>query len=163
MSDLGDLLMHRPALSGPVGGGARVTALPEGWVLHLLGRVGAAAPELDGLRVAGPGQWFLVSDAPVDVAALAARFPDLAICDQGHGRVRIAVEGPEAMAMLAKGTAVDLERMAVGASAQTLIGPIGVHLTRTGPRAFELMVLRGFADSLWHDLDGMAAEYESRA
>ena len=50
-----------------------------------------------------------------------------------------------------------------GASAQTLIGPIGVHLTRTGPRAFELMVLRGFADSLWHDLDGMAAEYESRA
>ena len=159
MSDLGDGFTHRPALAGPVGGGARVTALPEGGVLHLLARAGAPAPELDGLRAAGPGQWFLVSEAPADVAALAARFPDLAICDQGHGRVRIAVEGPRAAEMLAKGTAVDLERMAVGASAQTLIGPIGAHLTRTGDQAFELMVLRGFADSLWRDLEAMAAEW----
>ncbi len=150
---------HRPALSGQTGVGARITALPEGGVVLLLGRAGAPAPDLAGLRPAGPGQWLLVSDAPVDIAALAARLPDVAVCDQGHGRVRIAVEGPRAAAMLAKGTAVDLERMAVGASAQTLVGPIGVHLTRTGEAAFELMVLRGFAESLWHDLGEMAAEY----
>lgn len=159
MSDADDGFTHRSALSGSVGGGARITALPEGGVLHLLGRAGAPAPELEGLRAAGPGQWFLVSGAPLDVAALAARFPNLAICDQGHGRARIAVEGPRAADMLAKGTAVDLERMALGASAQTLVGPIGAHLTRTGEQAFELLVLRGFADSLWHDLEAMAAEW----
>lgn len=159
MSDPVGEFTHRSALAGPVGGGARITALPEGGVLHLLGRAGSPAPELDGLRAAGPGQWFLVSDAPFDAAALAARFPDLAISDQGHGRVRIAVEGPRAADMLAKGTAIDLERMPLGASAQTLVGPIGAHLTRTGEQSFELMVLRGFAASLWHDLEAMAAEW----
>ena len=41
----------------------------------------------------------------------------------------------------------------------TLIGHIAVHLTRTGPDRFELMVLRGFAESLWHDLETMSAEF----
>lgn len=156
-------LLHRPALGGPIAGGVTLTALPEGRVLHLLARAGAPAPDLDGLRPMAPGQWLLVGDHPMDgaeVARLAARLPDVAICDQSHGRVRIAVAGPRAAAMLAKGTAVDLDAMAVGASAATLVGPIGVHLTRTGGQAFELVVLRGFAESLWHDLAAMAAEYD---
>ncbi|PJN92673.1 hypothetical protein CNY89_27640 [Amaricoccus sp. HAR-UPW-R2A-40] len=41
----------------------------------------------------------------------------------------------------------------------TMLGPIGVHLTRTGPEAFEVMALRSFAVSLWTDLMEMAAEY----
>lgn len=164
MSDLqkeiGDFL-HRPALAG-LEGGVQLTALPEGHVILMLGRAGASSPALDGLRLAGPGQWFLVGDAPLsaaEVAALAAT-PDCAISDQSHGRARIAVVGPCAAALLAKGTALDLEGLAVGASATTLLGPIGVHLTRTGPEAFELMALRSFAVSLWTDLMEMAAEYE---
>ena len=47
----------------------------------------------------------------------------------------------------------------MGASASTLVGPLGVHLTRTARRRYELMVLRSFAEALWHDLEVMAAEY----
>lgn len=155
---MSEMFVHRPAL----GGGATLRALPEGCVVLLLGRAGAPAPDVEGLRAAGPGQWFLVGDAPLGPkgpAALAARFPGMALSDQSHGRVRIVVEGDKAAAMLAKGTAVDLDGLGIGASATTLVGPLGVHLTRTGATAFELMVLRSFAAALWHDLEAMAAEY----
>lgn len=153
---------HREINRAALGGGVAVAALPEGHVVLLLAKAGAPAPDVEGLRPAGPGQWFLVGDAPLTEAgraALAARLPGVALSDQSHGRVRIAVSGPQAVAMLAKGTAVDLERMEIGQSATTLVGPLGVHLTRTGTAAFELMVLRSFAAALWHDLDVMAAEY----
>lgn len=152
---------HREINRAAIGGGVTLAALP-GHVLLLLTRAGAPAPDLEGLRPAAPGQWFLVGDAPLadaDLAALADRLPDVAISDQSHGRVQIATSGPSVCAMLAKGTAVDLERMAVGASATTMIGPLGVHLTRTSETAFELLVLRSFADALWHDLGAMALEY----
>ena len=150
------------ALGGAGGRGVTLTALPEGHVVLLLTRAGAPAPDLPGLRPAGPGQWFVVGDSPLAAAELAAlaRLPGVAVSDQSHGRVRIAVAGAQAAAaMLAKGTAVDLEALPVGASTATLIGPLGVHLTRTADRAFELVVLRSFAAALWHDLEVMAAEY----
>ena len=149
------------ALRGAAGGGVTLSALPEGHVVLLLTRAGAPAPDLPGLRPAGPGQWFMVGDSPLAAAELAAlaRLPGVAVSDQSHGRVRIAVAGAQAAAMLAKGTAVDLEALPVGASTATLIGPLGVHLTRTADRAFELVVLRSFAAALWHDLEVMAAEY----
>ena len=150
------------ALRGAAGGGVTLSALPEGHVVLLLTRAGAPAPDLPGLRPAGPGQWFLVGDSPLaaaELAELVARLPDVAVSDQSHGRVRIAVAGGQAAAMLAKGTAVDLEALPVGASTGTLVGPLGVHLTRTAETAYELMVLRSFAAALWHDLEAMAAEY----
>lgn len=149
---------HSPAVRGAV----TLTALPEGHVVLLLTRAGAPAPDAPGLRPAGPGQWFMVGDTPLGaegLAALAARLPDVAVSDQSHGRVRIAVGGAQAAAMLAKGTAVDLEALPVGASTSTLVGPMGVHLTRTAEETYELMVLRSFAAALWHDLEVMAAEY----
>ena len=161
-SDAPAAFTHRPALGAALGSGVTLTALPEGHVVLLLTRAGAPAPDLPGLRPAGPGQWLLVGDAPLaadDLAALAARLPDVALSEQSHGRVRIAVVGAQAAAMLARGTAVDLDVLAIGRSATTMIGPIGVHLTRTGAGAFELMVLRSFAAALWHDLKAMAAEY----
>ncbi|MFT3973555.1 MAG: sarcosine oxidase subunit gamma family protein [Amaricoccus sp.] len=161
---MSEMFSHRPALGPALGSGVTLTALPEGGhVVLLLTRAGAPAPDVAGLRPAelrpaGPGQWFVVGDGPADLAALRA-LPDVAVSDQSHGRVRIAVAGAQAAAMLAKGTAVDLDGLAVGASVTTLVGPLGVHLTRTGPAAFELMVLRSFAAALWHDLGAMAAEY----
>lgn len=139
-------------------GAVRITQLPDGGVLLLLGRAGAPAPVMPGadLRPAGPGQWFLIGEA--DRAALAA-LPDVAVSEQGHGRVRIEVAGAPVAAMLAKGTAVDLDALEVGRSVTTLIGPIGAHLTRTGAECFELLVLRGFAGALLHDLGIMAREY----
>ena len=153
---------HRQALHGAGGNGVTLRALPEGHVILLMTRAGAQAPDLPGLRPAGPGQWFMVGQAPLqaeDFAALVARLPDVAVSDQSHGRVRIVVEGAKAPAMLAKGTAVDLDAMAIGASTTTLVGQLGVHLTKTAAATYELMVLRSFAEALWHDLEAMAAEY----
>ena len=41
----------------------------------------------------------------------------------------------------------------------TLIGHISVHMTRAAPDRFELMVLRGFAESLWEEIAHMGAEF----
>lgn len=159
---MSETFAHRPALGPALGSGVTLRALPEGHVVLLLGQAGADAPDIPGLRPAGPAQWFMVGDQALshgELAGLADRLGDMAVSDQSHGRVRIAVEGGKAADMLAKGTAVDLQRLGVGASATTLVGPLGVHLTRTGEAAFELMVLRSFAAALWHDLEAMAAEY----
>jgi sarcosine oxidase subunit gamma len=153
--------IHRAALGGALGAGVTLRALPEGHVVLLLTRTGAPVPDVPGLRPAGPGQWFLVGEATLaaeELAALAG-LPGVAVSDQSHGRVRIEVAGEKAAAMLAKGTALDLEALAVGASATTLVGPLGVHLTRTGATSYELMALRSFAAALWYDLEAMAAEY----
>jgi sarcosine oxidase subunit gamma len=104
----------------------------------------------------------MVGDVPLNAeefAGLVSRLPDVAVSDQSHGRVRIVVDGAKAAAMLAKGTAVDLEALAVGACATTLVGTLGVHLTRTAATTYEVMVLRSFAAVLWEDLEVMAAEY----
>jgi sarcosine oxidase subunit gamma len=63
--------------------------------------------------------------------------------------------------VLAKGTAVDLTLSAfpIGKSTTTLIGHIAAHITRMSAEGFEIMVLRGFAESLWDDLARMSAEF----
>ncbi|THK36508.1 sarcosine oxidase subunit gamma [Ensifer sp. MPMI2T] len=168
----------RPALGSaprPGSRGLSITAMPEGHVVQVLGR--PHAPDLFGVleratgaahrsvRAAGPGQWFIVGDAPLsrdEFAALSTALqPHATAVDQSHGRVRIRVEGTIVERMLAKGTAVDLDPGAfpVGTSAMTLLGHVSVHLTRIEIAAFEVMVLRGFAESLWEDLVRMSVEF----
>lgn len=169
-------IAHRPAVTSAFAsrkGAISLQALPEGRVIHILGKpdgedLGAMLGELagsadHGVRTAGPGQWFIVDDQPIAVDEMQALFAKLAPhafgVDQSHGRVRIGISGRAVADVLAKGTAVDIETLAAGQSATTLIGHISVHMTRTGPETFELMVLRGFAESLWDDLVRMSAEY----
>ncbi len=99
--------------------------------------------------------------------ALAAELRDLvgdtaALLDLSHGRSLIRLGGPEARALLACGTAVDLapERFAPGACAATQLGPIAVtlHLRSAAP-AFDLLVARGFAESLWDWVLGRARRF----
>ena len=80
----------------------------------------------------------------------------------GLGVAALAIPGvgPLAAAGAIAASAVP-EAMAIGASAATLFGPIGAHLTRTGPEAWEILVLRSFADSLRQDLEEMAREFEA--
>lgn len=160
---MSDAILSDAILSDDCAARAPVTVAlrPAGPMVLLLGPPGAAAPDLPGLRAFAPGQWLLLDAAAADPAALAARLPGFAVSEQGHGRLRLAVEGPAAAALLAMGTGADLEAMAVGASAATLFGPIGAHLTRTGPDAWEILVLRSFADSLRQDLEEMAREFEA--
>lgn len=155
--------------------GVTLEALPGGTILHLLARpmqIDAAssfsakvsAAGLD-LRVVAPGQWFatapMVMSAPELVAFSHTLKLAVDVVDQSHGRVGIALHGPMAARVLAKGTAVDLDPSAfpVGRSATTLIGHIAAHLTRVDAERFEIVVLRGFAGSLFDDLSQMSLEF----
>ena len=169
-------LIHRPAVSEAITSGTGAVALqapPEGRVIHVLGKPDGgdlrrilaefAGSEPRGLRSAGPGQWFIVGDTPMthdEFQAMAAKLaPHAFLVDQSHGRVRIGLKGTRIADVLAKGTGVDLDGIAVGETAMTLVGHISVHLTRLAPDAIELMVLRGFAESLWDDLVRMSREF----
>lgn len=177
-------LLHRSALVGAKAGsfgatstGSRIAlaALAEGHVLQVLAahrsgdlqslvaQIGDGGPY--AVRAYGPGQWFVVGDAALSAADLSSKAVLLAgkasIADQSHGRVRIGISGTSVEAVLAKGTAVDLDQahFIIGHSAVTLIGHISALITRTGVDSFELMVLRGFAESLWDDLVQMSLEF----
>lgn len=130
-------------------------------IVQVLGKPGDAAPTVPAgfdMRSAGPGQWFAVGAADQAIPALGAGVYGV---DQSHGRVLIRISGASVRSVLAKGTAIDLhpDQFAIGAAATTLIGHIAVNLCRTGEDVFELLVLRGFAESLWHELETMCAEF----
>lgn len=171
-------LQYRSALGGrqiPRRRGVTPRVLPEGCVLHILGKASdgdisaairaALGSQAHAVRFVAPGQWFVVGDRPLstadlsEVAATLAPFGD--VVEQSHGRVRIEIVGENATAVLAKGTAVDLSLTAfpIGYATSTLVGHINAHLTRTGADAFEVLVLRSFAESLWEQLEAMSAEF----
>ncbi|WP_342723782.1 sarcosine oxidase subunit gamma family protein [Bradyrhizobium sp. B097] len=110
------------------------------------------------VRPVSPGQWFIVSETAIPQDALRGMLESLAPeavgIDQSHGRVRIAISGPTVERTLAKGTGVDLalSTFPIGHATTTLFGHIAAHLTRIDETSFELIVLRGFAESLWDDL-----------
>jgi sarcosine oxidase subunit gamma len=157
------------------GAGISLVAVPEGSLLHILGMPDGIdlAPVLSELsdavpfsaRRVAPGQWFLIGNEPLPHDALAAISLKLEgkadVIDQSHGRIRIRVGGRMVERVLSKGTGVDLHDRVfpVGHSATCLVGHIASHLTRVDVDAFELIVLRGFAESLWDDLARMSSEY----
>ncbi|MDA9431809.1 sarcosine oxidase subunit gamma family protein [Bradyrhizobium sp. CCBAU 51627] len=169
---------HRAALGGKaplISTGVTLRTLPEGHVLHLLSASAdsdvsatiSAVLGCDALtkRSVSPGQWFVVGDEPLSAAALADIVkkvkPHAEVVDQSHGRVRIAIAGAKATSVLAKGTAADLALnvFPVGHATTTLIGHIATHITRVSEDGFELMVLRGFAESLWEELAELSVEF----
>jgi sarcosine oxidase subunit gamma len=167
MAEPGTLL--RPALpEGPVEHhGARIAARPTGHVIQVLEAAGVGdlrgvltplAETPHALRRAGPDGWYLVGDKPWSRATLAeaeARLGDrAALVDQSHGRVRVSLTGPGCRRLLATGTAVDLSdgTFPVGSATETLFGHVGIHLTRVGEEAYEILVGRTFALTLWDEL-----------
>ncbi|OWV84210.1 sarcosine oxidase subunit gamma [Rhizobium sp. R635] len=175
-----DLPQHKPVLAwtahnGISGAGIRLEALPEGYLLHVLGAIepAALAAELakarftnSSVRKAGFHQWFVAGDEPLLPASLDALAAALAgkafVMDQSHGRVRISISGRSSRLLLSKGTAIDLDPAVFpeGSAAMTMVGHISVQIARTGDDSFELMVLRSFAESLWHELKHMATSAE---
>lgn len=171
-------LMPRPALAGKelvIRNGVRLEPLFGGHILHVLGKssdgelTGFVHDALGGrphaVRAVSPGQFFIVGDEALtyaDTVALAEKIKGRAdIVDQSHGRVRILLQGSQAARVLVKGTAVDVapQAFSIGQSAMALMGHIGAHITRTGGDRFEIIVLRGFAESLWDDFDQMSREF----
>lgn len=162
----------RPALGtkAPVSSNTiQLSTVAEGTIFHVLSA--SDTPEMEArlrnlekgdVRTVAPGQWFIVNNTPfphADMKALFAALEPFATgVDQSHGRIRIRVEGNMAERMLTQGTAVDLWLVVfpIGKSVTTLIGHIATHLTRVDTCAFELIALRGFAESLWDDLVRMS-------
>ncbi|MGZ9723551.1 sarcosine oxidase subunit gamma [Rhizobium miluonense] len=174
-----DLPTLKPVLAGKDvlrGEAIRLEALPEGHLLHVMGAITseeiashllAAGLKESSVRPAGYRQWFIAGNEqlakPIRQALADALAGRAFISDQSHGRIRIHVSGLDAVALLNKGTAVDLYpvNFPEGSSAMTLFGHISIQLTRTGGNDFELTVLRSFAQSLYEELEALALSFGS--
>lgn len=102
-------------------------------------------------RKVGPGEWLVVTS---ERSIGFGEIPGAMVVDQSHARTHFRLQGPHAVRILMKGVGVDLPGGAVpiGASAMMAFQHLTVNLARTGDDAFELIVLRSFAESLYHDL-----------
>jgi sarcosine oxidase subunit gamma len=94
---------------------------------------------------------FLVMSSEADLAArfeAALAAADGAVSDLSHGRSALRLEGDAAVEILAKGMAIDLDPTAFPPSrvVQTMIHHVDVTVHRRGVDAFDLVVLRGFAE-----------------
>ena len=88
------------------------------------------------------------------------------LSDQSHARVLVHIAGPQARAMLAKLSSIDLHPAAFppGTAAATSIDHTSVNLWRggdpvDGQAVFNLLIFATFAQSLWHTMLDAGAEY----
>ena len=99
-------------------------------------------------RHVGPGEWLLMGGDPDRSPAIDGAM----VVDQSRTLFRLA--GPDAVAILMRGVAVDLAGGALppGASASMAFGHLAINLARITETGFELIVGRSFAESLYHDV-----------
>lgn len=139
----------------------RVFADRYGLSLPEPGRAAFAAEH--GLVWSGPEQWLLTCSAREGLAGLSQRLHGIAaVTDQSDAYGVVAISGPKARDMLAKGVAIDLHPngFGSGSAARTAIAHLGVQLwQRTDEPAYELTVARSFAGSLWSWLLAASAEF----
>ena len=114
----------------------------------------------------GPDEWWIVApvDGPDTAAtlrqALEGRF--CAVTDVSESRTCIAVAGPRARDLLAKGCPLDLHPRVfrMGLCAQSHLAKADIVLHQVGEEpVFDLYVLRSFAEYLWLWLEDAAQEY----
>ncbi len=129
---------------------------------NLANMLSVAGLATSAVRPAGQ-QWYVTVEEslpPPRIALLADHLRGKGfVCDQNHGRLRIAVSGPCAADLRSQGTAVDLDLAAfpIGQSAVTLFRHVSVQLTRMEVKRFELTVLRSFAEGVYRELSLVCA------
>ncbi len=133
-------------------------ALPEKPVL-------ARGPKLS-LLWAGHRTWMAMADEADIVHLESVLRGDLgslvSISDQTDGRLLVELRGPKARDMLAKLAPIDLHPRAFRPddTAMTLFGHIAGQIIQIDSvPTFELLVFRGFAESLLHDVKIAGAEF----
>lgn len=112
-----------------------------------------------------PGHWLFTAPRGAEGALAiraAAAFAGLAaVADQSHGRTTIAIAGPAARSVLARGCRLDLHPRAFGPgrAAATQIAHVGclIHQTDAAP-VFELTVFATLAEPFFHWLMEAGAE-----
>lgn len=127
---------------------------------------GRAATDDDATAIwIQPGHWLFTAPRHAEgalAARAAAAFAGLAaVADQSHGRTTIAIAGPAARGVLARGCRLDLHPRAFGPghAAATQIAHVGclVHQTDAAP-VFELTVFATLAEPFFHWLMEAGAE-----
>ncbi|WP_435103086.1 sarcosine oxidase subunit gamma [Arhodomonas sp. AD133] len=113
----------------------------------------------------GPDEWLLVADpdnaAPREALAEALHGQRAAITAADCSYAGIELTGPDATALLARGTPVDLHpsRFAPGSCAQTRLAKATVILWRTD-EALRMLVRRSMAGYLWRWLEVVSERVE---
>jgi heterotetrameric sarcosine oxidase gamma subunit len=136
----------------------------EEWTLAAL----KAMPEVS-VRNVGPGEWLVVSETigadslERDLSMLDAQ--RASFFEQSDGRAVLRIAGPNARRILAKCVAVDLhpDVFGQGQSAAMLCCHVSANVARTGPDAFEIVVMRSFAGTLFEELMEMGREFRLTA
>lgn len=131
----------------------------------------ATAGDLAALWLA-PDEWLIVGPADAATAGREAALAGtlrvalagqhVAVTDVSEARTIIAVSGPRARDLLAKGTSIDLHprEFGPGRCAQTGLASTNVILRQIDDRpGYEIHVLDSFADYLWSWLEGGSREY----
>jgi sarcosine oxidase subunit gamma len=131
-------------------------------VLAFKGREQAVAAALGSLaagsvRNVGPGEWLVATADPAQDPEIDGAM----VVDQSHGRVLFRLRGPDSIRLLMKGVAVDIagSGLPVGMSANMAFGHLTINLARIEDRAFEIVGMRSFAESLYHDLKLAGREF----
>lgn len=113
-----------------------------------------------GARAVWFGRDMALLIGPAPEASLAEH---AALTDQSDAWVVVRLEGAGARDVLARLTPVDLRDSAFkrGHTVRTELAHMMASLTRVGPQAYQVLVFRGFAQTLAHDLrsamEGVAA------
>ncbi len=121
----------------------------------------------DNLRALwlGPDEWWVVCrDRPTlaEDLAKALEGQGAAVTEVGESRTCIRVSGPHARDLIAKGCPLDLHPkvFATGHCAQGMLAKAGILLHQVSDEpAYDIYVLRSFAEYLWHWLEDAAQEY----
>jgi sarcosine oxidase, subunit gamma len=115
----------------------------------------------------GPDEWLIVGPGGGEheiAARLRAALGNMhgAVTDVSEARTTIAVSGPRARELLAKGTSIDLHPRVFGTGRCVQTGFAGANIVlRQVDEAptFEIIVLNSFAEHLWAWLEGGAREF----
>jgi sarcosine oxidase subunit gamma len=113
----------------------------------------------------GPDEWWVLGAEPAKLAAKLVQALDsqaAAVTEVGESRICIHIAGPHTRDLLAKGCPLDLHPrvFTAGACAQSLLAkaPVLIHQVEEQP-AYDIYVLRSFAEYLWLWLEDAAKEY----
>lgn len=140
--------------------GVTITEIRGRALVHIdFGSLESTAPAPDAISM-GPGRWLIATDDKVLAERLAAEHTAAAVNYISSSRTCLQLSGPKARTVLASGCSMDLHASAFksGDSATTLVGQFTVTLMATDDDTFEIFVARGFAQSFFEWLTGVAAE-----
>lgn len=149
-------VLRRPALASVLAGGGS----QDGVDRALSGMVEVS------LRPVAPGQWLAVSQSlpgPLLAESLSAALQGQGahVVDQSDGTVLMRIEGPDVRRILAKCIAVDLhaQSFAIGAARPMMCCHVSANVARVGEDAFEIAVMRSYADDVFGEIVEMGREF----